>query len=155
MTTADTTSISPEPKVFGREGFAPLLKRAGLVTLMMLAAGVTALMLSRAEVTIPGLTAAFALGSGLCIWKAMVLGLFFGSYPPGDENAMIRVGLVTFCRTGIPLLVVLLGLKYATQPDSALRYMLLMYMVGFFSSLMLEVWKLKDVDSPVQSSARG
>ena len=151
MTTV-STSTSPIPQVFGREGFVSLFKRIAMMTLAMFAAGVVAVLLSQSEIAIPGLSVIFALGSGLCIWKAMVLGLFFGSYPPGDENAMIRLGLVTFCRTGIPLLVVLVALKYATGLDTALKYMLFMYMIGFFSSLILEVLKLKQVDSLVQQS---
>lgn len=155
MTIVEPTSISPVPKAFGRQEIISIFMRAMLVSALMLVAGALAVWLSRSNIAMPGLTLGFALCSGLCIWKAMALGLFFGSYPPGDENAMIRLGLVTFCRTGIPLLVVLVGLNYATRPDSATKYMLLMYCVGFFSSLVLEVWKLKNVDSPVQSSPRG
>ena len=138
-----------------KPGFAGLVNRCLIMTLVMVAAVGILIVLAKAGVVIPGLSVGYMIATGLCIWKAMMLGLFFGAYPPGNDNAMIRLGLATFCRTGIPLLVVLVGLDYATRPDSATRFLLAIYMVGFFSSLTLEVCKLSGSDVPLQQPARG
>lgn len=136
-------------------GFRGLVARWVVCSLVMLAAAVGLALLSQNGIILPGLSVGYMAAVGLCIWKAMMLGLFFGTYPPGNDYAMIRLGLATFCRTGIPLLVVLVGLDYATRPDSATRFMLAIYMVGFFTSLVLEVRKLSGIDPPLQQSIRG
>ena len=72
----------------------------------------------------------------------MILGVIFSEYPRGDQLALARVGLATFCRTGFPLLVILVAVNYATRLNSVAIYVGILYAVGLSLSLALEVSRL-------------
>lgn len=76
---------------------------------------------------------------------AMLLGLVFAEIPSGAEHTFTRLGLATFCRTGLPLLVVIVIWKYSVcnskiQPIFAA---VVFYAVGHFGGMILSTLPLK------------
>jgi len=76
---------------------------------------------------------------------AMLLGLVFAELPTGDEHTFTRLGLATFCRTGLPLLVVLAISKYSVCLEKAqpIFVVVLFYAVGQFSVMILSTLPLR------------
>ena len=76
---------------------------------------------------------------------AMLLGLFFSEFPTGDQHTFTRLGAATFCRTGLPLLVVMAIWKYSVcnsklQPIFAA---VVFYAVGHFGGMILSTLPLR------------
>lgn len=81
----------------------------------------------------------------VAIMFAMLLGLVFAEVPSGDEHTFTRLGLATFCRTGLPLLVVTAIWKYSVcslkiQPIFAA---VVFYAVGHFGGMILSTLPLR------------
>ena len=77
------------------------------------------------------------------IWGPMMLGLLASEFPRGDDYIFVRMGGATFCRTGMPLLVILL-LMYS-NPDLVGQIVVMVvavYAVGFIASVLLSVFRL-------------
>ena len=76
---------------------------------------------------------------------AMAGGLLASEYPRGDELALARMGLATFCRTGIPLVVILLIERYSDVQllEQGIAIVVLLYGVGLFSSIVLSLLPLR------------
>ena len=107
--------------------------------------GVTALLLlllRHQELAFVSVSVSVLVGIALVIWFAMMLGVILSEYPRGDHAAMARLGLATFCRTGFPLLVVLVAVNYATRLNSVALFVAILYAVGLVSSLALDVSRL-------------
>jgi hypothetical protein len=79
----------------------------------------------------------------LTIWFPMILGLLASELPRGEEFIFIRMGGATFCRTGMPLLVILL-LRYSIPDlvDQVVFMIVFVYAVGFIASVLLSVFRL-------------
>ena len=133
-----------------RDGKAGLLARAAVVTAALIAA-IGGLLLAREYgLVLTDLSNSIMTGIALIVWVSMMLGVVFSEYPRGDQMAMARVGLATFCRTGFPLLVILVAVNYATRLNSVAIYVGILYAVGLSLSLALEVSRL---GLPVNKSA--
>ena len=81
----------------------------------------------------------------LAITCAMLLGLVFSELPTGNEHTFTRLGLATFCRTGLPLLAVIVIWKYSLS-DSRVQPILaagVFYAVGHFRVMILSTLPLK------------
>lgn len=78
----------------------------------------------------------------------MVVGVFASEYPPGVEFVFLRMAGATFCRTGLPLLVVLL-LNYANPEwiDRQILPIVFAYAGGFIASVLLSVFRLHATSS--------
>lgn len=78
----------------------------------------------------------------------MVAGVFASEYPPGVEFVFVRMAGATFCRTGLPLLVVLL-LNYANPEwiDRQILPIVFAYAGGFIASVLLSVFRLNATSS--------
>lgn len=82
----------------------------------------------------------------LAITFAMLLGLVFTELPTGDDHTMTRLGLATFCRTGLPLLAVIVIWKYSLS-SSKLQPIVaagVFYAVGHFSVMILSTLPLRE-----------
>ena len=79
--------------------------------------------------------------SFLVIYVSMILGLVTSEYPDGAEFMLFRLGVATFCRTGFPLLVILLAARYSvsTLGKPVLGYLAAFYLVGFPISIWLSL----------------
>ena len=79
----------------------------------------------------------------LTIWIPMILGMLASELPRGEEFIFIRMGGATFCRTGMPLLVILL-LRYSIPDlvDQVVFMIVFVYAVGFIASVLLSVFRL-------------
>ena len=76
---------------------------------------------------------------------AMLLGLAFAEFPSGEAYTFTRLGLATFCRTGLPLLVVIAISKYSVcslkiQP---IFVAVVFYAVGHFGGMILSTLPLR------------
>lgn len=135
--------------VLVRDGLKGLLVR-GLVVTAALAITVLLLLIAKDRNLLLGdLETPMCLAIGLIVWFGMMLGVVFSEYPRGSEAALARVGLATFCRTGLPLLVVLVAVNYATRLNSVAACVGILYAVGLSLSLALELSRLGfSFDSP-------
>ena len=81
----------------------------------------------------------------LAITFCMLLGLVFTELPAGDKHTFTRLGLATFCRTGLPLLVVIVISKYSLSPSKVQPIVAagVFYAVGHFSVMILSTLPLK------------
>ena len=70
---------------------------------------------------------------------AMVQGLVLSEFPRGDDNTFLRLGLATFCRTGLPLIGVIAIAKYSAgdKREQAIFLVAVLYAVGHFGSMIL------------------
>ena len=128
--------------VVRRDGIVGLFVRGLIVTAVMAVVVALMLLARNWQVALVDLTAPILAGVTFVLWLAMMVGLVCGEYPRGDQLAMARVGLATFCRTGFPLLVILVAVNYATRLNSVALYVGVLYAAGLVSSLALEVSRL-------------
>lgn len=134
---------SPESHwIVTRDGVSRLLVRAAIVTAALVMASVGLTLARDAGVILTDLSRTVMIGISLIVWISMMLGVVFSEYPRGDQLAMARVGLATFCRTGFPLLVILMAVNYATRLNSVAIHVGILYAVGLSLSLALEVSRL-------------
>ena len=125
-----------------RDGVVGLLLRSLLVSAVIAAATLMLLLVHHQGLAFASVPTSVLIGIAVVIWLAMMLGVFFSEYPRGDQAAMARLGLATFCRTGFPLLVVLLAVNYATRLNSVALFVAILYAVGLVSSLALDISRL-------------
>jgi len=81
----------------------------------------------------------------LAVTCAMLLGLVFTELPTGDQHTFTRLGLATFCRTGLPLLAVIVIWKYSLSTSKVQPILAagVFYAVGHFSVMILSTLPLK------------
>jgi hypothetical protein len=89
----------------------------------------------------------------LIILVSMVVGLLLSEYPGGLEFAVMRLGFATFCRTGLPLLVVMLLVRYssATFAGHAIGFLVVFYAVGLITSIGLSLYRFSGSSSSPSS----
>lgn len=75
------------------------------------------------------------------IWFSMLMGVVASEYPKGNDYVGLRFGLATFCRTGLPLLHVLLNMfNYENEfKEAAIGYIAVYYLIGFPLSIVLSL----------------
>ena len=80
---------------------------------------------------------------GLVIGLPMGLSVVVSEYPRGVEFVFLRLAGATFCRTGLPLLAILL-LSYSDSDwlDRLVFLVIFVYAVGFLTSVLLSVLRL-------------
>ena len=86
----------------------------------------------------------------LVVLFSMVVGLFLSEYPQGDDYALMRIGFATFCRTGLPLLVVLLVARYSDPSFTSktmMAFLIVFYAVGLLTSIGLSLYRFADTSS--------
>ena len=90
----------------------------------------------------------------LVVLVPMTAGLVLSEYPRGADFAAFRLGLATFCRTGLPLVVVLLVARYsvAAFTGEAMAFLVAFYAVGLTSSIGLSLYRF--VDPPGSSNSQ-
>lgn len=135
-------SSSANSSLVSRDGIAGLIARAFVLTLALGVATGGLLLLRSSQLAFVDCENSVLLGIAFVVWVAMILGIVFSEYPRGDWAVMMRVGLATFCRTGFPLLVILLTVNYATRLNSLAVFIGILYAVGLVLSLVLEVSRL-------------
>jgi len=140
----DEAAASPASRsIVVRDGVAGMLVR-GMIVSGVIALTTLLLMLLRSQgLAFSDMPVPLLITVALVVWIAMMLGVFFSEYPRGDHAAMARLGLATFCRTGFPLLVILVAVNYATRLNSVAACVGILYAVGLTSSLYLEVSRLR------------
>jgi len=137
----DTLATGPSSILF-QNGIGGFITRALVLTILVAMTAIAAMVGQQQGLWLESISSSFVLIVGLVIWKTNLLGLFFSEYPAGNDNALLRLALATFCRTGLPLLVVFAGLDYASSRE-AIGLIGAIYCVGFFGSLILDVLRLE------------
>ncbi|MEM7782090.1 MAG: hypothetical protein AAF623_01965 [Planctomycetota bacterium] len=77
----------------------------------------------------------------LTIFVAIGISLILKEFPRGSDFVMVRLGSATFCRTGIPLLIIIL-LDYfgiLKLESKALGFLSVFYIVGFSVAICISV----------------
>ena len=69
---------------------------------------------------------------------------FFSEFPTGDDKALLRLGLATSIRTGLPAMVIVAaaGLKDSIVTIEMISILMLFYCIGLFASLYLDIGRL-------------
>ena len=95
----------------------------------------------------------FLIVAFLIILVSMVVGLLLSEYPSGVDFAAMRFGFATFCRTGLPLLVVVLIVRYSspTFAGHAIVFMVVFYAVGLITSIALSLYRFSNSSSSSKS----
>ena len=85
----------------------------------------------------------FLLAAFLIVVFSMAAGLVLSEYPRGVDNYPLRLGFATFCRTGLPLLVVMLVARYsvATFASQTAGFLIAFYAVGLTTSIGLSLYR--------------
>lgn len=128
--------------VLFRDGIVGILARIMAVTAGLLLTFLVAWLLKQQGLLLTNLETSALLGIWAVVWTGMALGVVFSEFPKGVETGLARVGLATFCRTGLPLVVILFAVNYATRLHSVAAYTGMLYAVGLLLSLYLELSKL-------------
>jgi uncharacterized membrane protein YiaA len=73
---------------------------------------------------------------------------FFGEFPPGEEKALLRLGIATLLRTGFPALVIVAGtlVNKSLVTVEMIGVLMLFYGLGLFASLYLDIGRLNRRD---------
>lgn len=137
----NASALANRSMVF-RDGVVGLVARTAVVTAAMGLTLVLLLLVKSQGWFFTDLETSLFWISAAVVWIGMCLGVFFSEYPRGSEAALARVGLATFCRTGLPLLVVLVAVNYATRLVSVASLVGFLYAVGLVVSLGLELSRL-------------
>ena len=122
-----------------RSGWLGLLSRAAAVIGLELTALLVMLLLARQDIAFEALGLSQMAALFAVITFAMVQGLVLSEYPRGDDHTFLRLGMATFCRTGLPLMVVAAIAKYSVAEikPSAIFFVCVLYAVGHFGSMIL------------------
>ncbi len=119
-----------------------LCARLAILTVAMAFTAVLAAFTQAAwsELPVDWPNASIALGT---LWWPMILALIVSEYPRGEEFLLLRLAGATFCRTGMPLLVILL-LRYSKPQlvDQMVFTIVSVYAAGLVTSILLSVLKL-------------
>lgn len=102
---------------------------------------------------VPDVPDNFLIADFLIILVSMCVGLLLSEYPSGNEFAAMRLGFATFCRTGLPLLVVALVMRYSnsTFAGRAIGFLVAFYAVGLITSIGLSSYRFSSSSSNPKS----
>lgn len=69
---------------------------------------------------------------------------FFSEFPSGKDRALLRLGLATSIRTGLPAIVIVAGgfLNDSMMTIEMISTLILFYGIGLFASLYLDIGRL-------------
>ncbi len=92
------------------------------------------LQLTGKQVTIAFLVAAFSTAGSQ----------FFCEFPTGSDKALLRLGLATSVRAGLPAMVVIVGASVngSVMTVETVGVLVLFYSIGLFASLYLDIGRL-------------
>ena len=134
--------------IIGRGDLKGSILRAVLLVLALsISYGLCIFACSAFEIEVPS---RFLLAMFLVVLFSMVVGLFLSEYPQGDDYALMRIGFATFCRTGLPLLVVLLVARYSDPSFTSktmMAFLIVFYAVGLLTSIGLSLYRFADTSS--------
>ncbi len=79
----------------------------------------------------------------LVAYIGAMAGLFFAEYPAGNELAMTRIGLATFCRIGLPAVALLFITGYSGRAFAtcACAFLGAFYLVGLMTGVCLSLMR--------------
>lgn len=86
----------------------------------------------------------FLLAICLVVLVSMLAASVVSEYPRGDDYLMMRMGFATFCRTGLPLLVVMIVARYSdpTFASETFGFLVLFYAVGLVTNIRLSLYSI-------------
>ena len=83
----------------------------------------------------------------LCMLFPIIAGLVVSEVPRGNDWLMIRMGLATFCRTGLPLLIVMYFSENSAVilSEASIGFLAYFYICGLLMSVWMSVIRVNDV----------
>ena len=90
----------------------------------------------------------------LIVAVPMLAGMFLFELPRGSDWLLFRLGVATFCRTGLPLLIVLSVSVFAKAnlASAAYGFLAYFYLIGFLASVWISVNRFASCHVPVVDS---
>jgi len=141
----------PFSTFFGRANLVGLVLRVLLMSIVLsVCFGFSFLIRNVFSMEVPNQFLTIAL---LVVLVPMVVGLVLSEYPRGDDYAMMRIGFATFCRTGLPLVVVMLIARYSDPSfaGKSMVFVLVFYAVGLIASIGLSLCRFSSSSSSPKS----
>ena len=86
----------------------------------------------------------FLAAISLIVLVSMLAASVVSEYPRGDDYLMMRLGFATFCRTGLPLLVVMIVARYSepTFANETFGFLVAFYAVGLVTNIRLSLYSI-------------
>ncbi len=143
------SQTSPSDPELGSDcdaGFRPALLRSSWISVTVIATLSLLIVVQAAGLYFTDVSLGFLVGVAAVVWLGMVAATVVGEFPKGDEFLMARLGLATFCRTAPAMVVVLFALTYPTRLVSAAVAIGVLYLVGLFVSVLLDVRRFRLVE---------
>ena len=111
------------------------------LTVMILAFGIACLTNFEAN----GLPRKILMSMWLIVLVPVGMSVVFHELPRGNDWALGRLGIATFCRTGLPLLIVIFVDKSSGDRigENAFGYLAFFYLIGFITSVWVSVGRLR------------
>ncbi|MFK7770001.1 MAG: hypothetical protein AB8B55_22525 [Mariniblastus sp.] len=136
-------SSNDSPSLLSQDSNIGLVVRAVLFVVVM---GITLGVLAWIRVAFSiELEPKWMLAMFLIVAVPMLVGLVLSEVPRGEELLLLRLGVATFCRTGLPLLFVIIVSQLAEVKiaKSAVGFLAVFYVIGFLASVWISVGRLK------------
>jgi hypothetical protein len=139
----------PEPGKLGKalrsESNLGLLCRVGLFSMLMpvlLAGGYLAGSLP----AFPSVTLADLLTAFFAVFIPMAASIVLAERPKGDDWIILRLGLATFCRTGLPIICVAVITLLSKKPLqlTLLGFLAFFYISGILVVVLISVYRLSE-----------
>ena len=153
-----STDSQPAP-LLRRESLVGLVARVGVYCVVMVAAFAAAWLLNvvafngsiagSSGATTSGLPNKILAAMWLIVLIPIGLSVVCSELPRGSDWVMVRLGIATFCRTGLPLLIVIFVDKLNGErlSESAFGFLAFFYLVGFITSVWVSVGRLRSAGS--------
>ncbi len=133
----------------GSDSHWGLLVRISLFSLVMLFLLGLGLMFGSVVLRRLGMTTAFSASDIGIVFMAvlvpMLLGLVLAEIPRGSDWLLFRLGVATFCRTGLPLLIVI-SVSLQSEDgfwDRAIGFLSFFYVCGFLASVWISIYRFR------------
>lgn len=143
------------PNCFFEDNHAGLGVRIGLFTTIMLICLALG-SLAKIEVALIDIGWNQLMVAFLIVWVPMMVSMVAAELPRGEDWIFFRFALATFCRTGLPLIFLLvIMLRFQDGPSATVGFMAFFYIVGFLSSVGISVSRFSNDTPRVHSGSRG
>lgn len=150
-----SSTQTPTTSWFRQETVVGLVARVGVYCVVMIVAFVVAWLLNFVVFADPiegssgdavlRLPNKFLLAMWLIILIPVGLSVVCSELPRGSDWVMVRLGIATFCRTGLPLLIVIFVDKLNGEQlsESAFGFLAFFYLIGFLTSVWVSVGRMR------------
>lgn len=136
-------SSEPTQSILTRDDLAGLSVRCfAFVFVMVLALGIAEVANLSFDIRVEW---KWLLAMFLIVAVPMLVGMVLSEVPRGNDWFMARLGVATFCRTGLPLLIVISVSQLNEEPiaESAIGFLAVFYVIGFLASVGISMLRFR------------